>query len=539
MRASDFSSLLAYNSGDQFPNNIGLNVQEARRYENFEGVLVFNTQVVDHVVVRLRGGNSRYMGTGKRHFRLKFPKGTPLYAADEKGNLYERPWEEMLFNKLFGNKGYYDWGLIYEVGGKLWSQQGVPIPHSHWVHLRVVRGANEAPNATGGDFWGLYQALELPEGKNFLEARNLERGNFYKMSDWIQNGEMDQRYQAEGAVDYGEDFDNIRYNVHQGTSQSDLERYINMPLWYRYNAVQEAIRHYDIFVEPTGRHRLKNLIWYFEPQAGNPLGKLWFMPYDWDASFGPTWNNGWDLLHNALYDHFNISDSPTWTGAKENRQFMQIEHRNAIRELRDLVWYRETGGRGPLDDIIDDAVATLSAFWPADRARWPATGAQGDHPGGPVYKGNDMKAFAFTGWNDPINGDPAVGAGGRAAYLDAISDGLDAGRLPAKPTISYTGAEDYPVDGLTFQSSTFADPQGVVTFGAMQWRIGEITDPTAPAYEAGAERIYEVEPVWESGELTSFASSVTIPGTVLRVGHTYRARVRHRDTSGRWSHWSA
>ena len=24
------------------------------------------------------------------------------------------------------------------------------------------------------------------------------------------------------------------------------------------------------------------------------------MPYDWDASFGPNFNRGWDVVHNAM-----------------------------------------------------------------------------------------------------------------------------------------------------------------------------------------------------------------------------------------------
>ncbi len=539
-RASDYSSLLAYNAGEQFANTPELKVLLARRYENFAGTLVVGNQIIDHTLVRLRGGNSRYMGSGKRHFKFAFPKGTPLHAADEAGREYDRPWEEMLFNKLFGNKGYYDWGLPYEVGGKMWSLSGVPIPQSHWVQFRVIQDANQS-HATLGDFWGLYQALEYPDGPNFLKARNLERGNFYKMSDWMQNGEMDLRSQSPGAVEFGEDFDNIRYNIHQTASDAFMQQYVNMPLYYRYNAVQEAIRHYDIFVEPTGRHRVKNLIWYFEPTSGDPLGKLWFMPYDWDASFGPNWNSGWDFVHNALYDHFDITDSPTWLLPKKTpRTAMSIAHRNAIRELRDLLLYRDvSSGRGPVDDIIDDAAAKLAAFYPADMARWPTTGAQANYPGGVPSKAADMKAFLFSGWSDPNgNGDPAVGAGGRAAYLDSISDSLDSGQLPVKPTITNVSTGGNPVDGIVLQSSAFSDPQGAGTFGGIQWRIGEVTDVNAPAYNPTAERIYEMTEVWGSGELATFNSTVAVPANALRVGHAYRARVRHKDTTGRWSHWS-
>ena len=159
-----------------------------------------------------------------------------------------------------------------------------------------------------------------------------------------------------------------------------------------------------------------------------------------------------------------------------------------------------------------------------------------------------MKDFAFTGWTDVFNdGSGNIPAGGRAAYLDTITDNspLFAGQpnestlIPAQPTISYTGAASFPVDGITFQSSAFNDPQGSNTFGAMEWRIGEITDPTAPAYNPNAERLYEIVPVWMSDIITTPGTDIAIPGTVLRAGHTYRARVRHRDNSGRWGHWSA
>ena len=43
---------------------------------------------------------------------------------------------------------------------------------------------------------------------------------------------------------------------------------------------------------------------------------------------------------------------------------------------------------------------------------------------------------------------------------------------------------------------------------------------------------------WKSGKITTFASEITPPATAVRVGKTYRARVRHMDNTNRWSHWS-
>ncbi|HWB06063.1 MAG TPA: lamin tail domain-containing protein [Verrucomicrobiales bacterium] len=540
MRSADFDRLMAY-ATDQYANNNALSTLLARRYYNFQGAMVYDGKVYDHVKVRLRGGNSRYMGAGKRHFRFKFPKGYAFEAKDNKGRRYPKDWEDMLFNKLFGNKGDYDWGLPYIAGEKLWGLQGVPMPFNHWVHFRVIRGANQAADGTNGnDFFGLYQALELPEGKNFLEARDLPKGNFYKMSDFIQNGEMDERYQAAGAPDFAEDFDNIRYNIHPSTTQADMEKFVNMPLWYKYNAVQEAIRHYDIFIEPTGRHRVKNLYWYFHPGAlnpdgsrVNPLGQCWFMPYDWDASFGPNWNNGFDFVNNAIYIRNLVMDSPTWTGVIPDRTGMRIQHRNAYREFRDLVFHRnDAGGTGPVDYILDDAAAVLNLFWEADAARWPTTTVGAASWRSMPAKVADMKAFCFTGWST-IGGEPVVGAGGRAAYLDSISDPQDAGQLPATPTVNYTGTAGFPVDGLSFSASAFSDPQGGA-FAGVQWRAGEIAPPTATE-----DRIYEATEVWGSGKLAGPGASVTIPPGALRAGHTYRVRVRYEDATGRMSHWSA
>jgi hypothetical protein len=546
MRPADWDRLLAYTGPEQFPNNKDLNVLLARRYENFLGALVVDGEVYDHVEIRLRGGNSRYTGTGKRHFRFVFPRGRPLLARDEKGRAYPRPWEDMLFNKLFGNNGPYDWGLVYRTGAKLWSLQGLPMPGHHYVHFRVVRGADEA-HPTQGDFYGLYQALEFPDGKNFLAARNLPEGNFYKLSDWIQNGEMDERHLVADGPRHAEDYDHIRYNIHPATPGADLARDVNLPLYYRYNAVQEAIRHYDLFIEPTGRHRMKNLYWYFHPgplhpdgSRVNPFGQCWFLPYDWDASFGPNYNNGYDNVINALYNLNAIPDSPTWgAGSVATREAERIARRNAIREFRDLVFHRDAFGGGPVDSILDDGLATLSRFWPADQSRWAGiTGATvADLPGGPAGKANDMRAFCFTGWTG-ANG-PAVGAGGRAAHLDAISDALDIGQLPGTPLIAYAGTAGHPVDGLRFTATPFTHPQGPSRFAAIQWRAGEVTDPAAPAFDPDADRLYEAVAVWESGPLPLDGGEVLLPPNALRNGHAYRVRARYVDTTGRAGHWSA
>jgi len=70
----------------------------------------------------------------------------------------------------------------------------------------------------------------------------------------------------------------------------------------------------------------------------------------------------------------------------------------------------------------------------------------------------------------------------------------------------------------------------------------DITQPGQPVTPGVARRQpgkYEIEPVWESGEIKTFASDITIPASVVRPGRTYRVRCRMEDDTGRWSKWSS
>jgi hypothetical protein len=70
--------------------------------------------------------------------------------------------------------------------------------------------------------------------------------------------------------------------------------------------------------------------------------------------------------------------------------------------------------------------------------------------------------------------------------------------------------------------------------------IGRPADPcSTPLPRPTEPGKYEIESVWESGEITPFSNTIRIPGTVARPGHTYRVRCRMKDNTGRWSHWSS
>ena len=148
-----------------------------------------------------------------------------------------------------------------------------------------------------------------------------------------------------------------------------------------------------------------------------------------------------------------------------------------------------------------------------------------------------IKAFMTN--TDPD--DFSIGDGDQRGYgYNYVREEGNDGKAPDRPTISYTGADEFPVDGLTFASGSFSG--GTIfeaqSFAGMEWRLGEIYNPTTSTYEPGTPWRYEIESVWQSGVIDTFTEELAIPGNVVRPGHTYRARVRHLNQFGGWSRWS-
>lgn len=68
---------------------------------------------------------------------------------------------------------------------------------------------------------------------------------------------------------------------------------------------------------------------------------------------------------------------------------------------------------------------------------------------------------------------------------------------------------------------------------------GKIDEPDAvPSHYRVTEGKYEIDAVWESGEILDFDNVIAIPASRVKVGRTYRVRCRMKDNTGRWSHWS-
>jgi hypothetical protein len=221
---------------------------------------------------------------------------------------------------------------------------------------------------------------------------------------------------------------------------------------------------------------------------------------------------------------------------------MLRDYRNTMREIRDLLFQPDQ-----INPMIDAVAARISPIAPADLLRWsygtPAGSAYSSMAlPGPGFTGGlagyvqDLKDFMFIGgtkswWLDRST----VTAGGWITRLDTVA--MDAS-IPVKPTIFYVGPTNFPMNALTFECLPFNDPQGVGTFGAMQWRLAEVRNTNQPATDARVIPPLEWDALWTSGTLATFSNRITVPGIYVETNKVYRARVRHQDNTGRWSKWS-
>jgi len=114
-------------------------------------------------------------------------------------------------------------------------------------------------------------------------------------------------------------------------------------------------------------HCIKNVAWYFYPDytaANNYLGKVQFLPFDFDDSWGPYFNQGCDHAKGAIYDQEYLGGLSQKTVQPEKAPLRQ-EYRNYIREFRDLMWQEEV-----VYPMISELASVIADIVPADRDRW-------------------------------------------------------------------------------------------------------------------------------------------------------------------------
>ena len=478
------------------------------------GTLIYDGVVYDNIHYRARGGVWRY-AMGKNMWKFDFNRGHSFQARDDYGNLYDTKWDKLNFSALIQQGNFLhrgEQGMFEAAGFKMFNLTGVEAPKTNWVHFRVVEGADEnGPDQYSGDFQGLYMAIEQMDGR-FLDEHNLPDGNLYKIEG--HNAQLPKNNQGHTAVADTSDhaaFRNILYGDPNPGEQWWRDN-VELEKYYSYRAVVEGIHHGDIAYG-------KNYFYYLNPETD-----LWSMlPWDLDL----TWANN---MYGNGEDPFRAQ------GAILGVPALEIEFENRLREIEDLL-YNDDQMFALLDELArvpDDPTGGLSII-DADRAMWDynpimiSTYVNSGKSG----HGRFYERSATGDFEGMVQLMKDYVTENNRSFATDLSDP----DLPQTPTITYLGTPGFPINRLEFQSSAFSSPSGAA-FEAMEWRIGRVTDPTAPNYDPDAPVHYEITDVWNSGELAVFDDQITAPPAGLEVGAAYRARVRIKDDTGRWSRWS-
>jgi hypothetical protein len=500
------------------------------------GTLVYDGEVYDHIGYRMRGGVWRY-AMGKNAWKFAFNRGHNFQARDDWGRKYNTLWRRLSFRADIQQGDYQhrgEQGMFESVGYKLFRLAGVDSPQTTHVQFRIIDGAAEATagNQYFGDFWGLYLAVEEQDGR-FLDERGLPDGNVYDMESG--SGTLNN-IGPDGPLDKSDlnAFLSTYNNTNNGSLPDSWWRTnLNLPQYYSYQAVLQGFHHYDI---ADG----KNYFYYLNPVLGQWTVWPWDLDLSWSDNMYRAGSGGGDEPFKSRVLS-NFSSSPA-------RPVLYTEFRNRVREIRDLLFNMDQGFA-----LIDEMAALIRgpagqpSVIDADRAQWDYNPVmvntnvvnlnKAGH--GRFYQwplepsvSKDFSGCAQLMKNYVVYRATSANLGGGVAGLDGLAaDAL----IPAPPTITYTGPTNFPITQLTFSSSAYS---GSYPFEAMNWRVGEVTDTNAPGFDPTEPHPYEITAVWESGELTSFNADITIPDANLRIGHAYRARVRMKDTTGRWSSWS-
>jgi hypothetical protein len=503
----------------------------------WSGALVYDGKVYDHIRYRARGGVWRYAMV-KNMWKFDFNRGHDFQMRDDYGKKINTKWTKLNLGSCIQQRDFWhrgEQGMFESTASRLFDLAGVESFKTAFLQFRVIDDTAEAgANQYEGDFWGLYLGLEQENGR-FLDEHGLPDGNFYKMEGGT--GELNN-LSPTGPTDKSD----LNYILNNYDNATDAWWRTNWVLtnFYSYQTMVQAIHHYDI-------NAGKNYFYYRYPDSG-----LWkVIPWDYDLTWAHNmYNSSWGgltaLTPRILTGATAVNGTGNQSGTANltlsgQRPAFELEFRNRIREIRDLLFNTNQAWQ-----LIDEHAGLVRGptnaptFLDADRAMWDWNPKMADGAyssalqkagQGEYYQWSQEPTVTkdFNGCIQLMKNYVVV----RSEHLDALAaDAL----IPNQPTATYTGPTNFPLNQLSFQCSAYS---GVNPFAALKWRIGEVWDTNAPAYDPTERRPMEITSQWESGEIAPFTNAITIPSAALKIGHAYRVRVQMKDTTGRWSRWSA
>ncbi len=469
-----------------------------------EGTLVYNGKVYDHIAFRPRGRTNGRSARVKPGVKFNLNNERKIAPDNDCFEEYEEEQGAFTLSGTYVND-ITTHGATESIIHKTLNLTGAMGRHVDYTQLRVVDEVNEDGNA--GDFWGVFLILENYDG-DYLKEHGRPDGNIWRHK---RSGEPPHRMTYQG------DFpntDNIGdWSSHHPNYGGFVDRYLQHTLTNAYSDIQLFINDKianNFFANGAnnyeGKHAQRE---YYNSETGK-----WVVWYgDYDTTFGMTYDDGTFFTRSESQPDISVTLVQDMSG-------VWTEYQNEMRSAYDLLLSQEQA-----DFLVDmesrkiyDPTAAYD-WTDLDHSRWNQTYDLGSV---------DAHMAWYKTWFQE-----------RGDFLaqDTIGGFYDP-EIPDTPTISLTGSP--ALDDMTFSNSDFSDPQGAGTFSALEWRVGEWSDPSNPYYATVCDPIYEIETVWRSGEINTFSGSFTIPPEAqLKAGRTYKIRVRYKDNTGRWSHWSA
>lgn len=499
--------------------------------KRFYGTLVYDGRVYDHIQFLNRGKASTYV-SGKNKWGFKFNEGQPFRDRDLWGRLQSNEWKSVSLTACASpwapvNRGMA--GMDEAVSFRAYQLAGVPAASTHWIQLRVISRTNEiaARNQYSGDLWGLYQVVQEPNGE-WLRERGLPDGDIY-------TPETGLKHRAKGSPTNDIAYQQFMDGCHRGAPEAWWRTNLNLDAYYTFHALNRVLGNVD--VRPGANH-------YLHHQSD---GRWAVVPWDLDMMFIAR-------THQPGY-----VDAASCLSVRE----LKVEYQNRGREVLDLLCSDTSTNGGQIGQLVDELAGFLKPpgferTWPElDMVLWnhhPRSNARGQFYVNPYHDGRmggtwtrTLDSADFAGFckyivdycsdSRPIK-NYAVNDGDQRGYgFGCLTVESRSRSAPERPVIKLLERKS---NSMRFAISPFQAPAGITntTFAAQQWRVAEIGAPGLVGYQPGTPRKYEIEELWRSGELTNQVSSFELPLTMAQSQRTYRARVRFKNNTGRWSHWS-
>ncbi len=433
--------------------------------------VVHDNRVYDHCRLRLRTGH-RYTWP-KRPWKIRLNKGNFFRGHYDDGTPFPRGRSRINLSTAQHDPGKPrgEGGVFESLAFRLFHEAGVLSSATNFVHLRIVRSAEEH-GQFDGDFFGLYVDLQRIDTV-LLEDRGLPSGEdseIYKMAGRPikKHPDCDPSLASVRALMEG----------HLPQPREWYEEHLDLEKYFSFRAVVELADAHDM-------DSLKNFFYYHNGETG----RWQVVPWDLDNTFGAT-SSGDEPFHNRVLPLY------------------PIESKNRLRFLRQVQYDEKR-----IFSIIDRWSEQIASVADADQDRWDTEPRQAC-PRWPSVAGANCIEYApfrirmrnLKSWIRTRTGLTS------SLVLDAS--------IPHTPSNVQPAPRWPAAQPVVLGTSPFSDPDSESTHAATRWLV----------IERDGDWMFPLHDVTSEEDLLE----TTLPVDIVENGREYLFRAAHRDDSGRW-----